>query len=309
MGLISRALDSADTYVKKFTNKGQELRDSDRVNLHDLKSVCLALGPYRNLTTLTASILFLHPNCQVLNHAGKRIFGDRKLDFLSDYSSEKFENFARYAIHISEGGERGNYGGSITHSHAFRDQSDIKDVWDELDLNLKKQEIHSLFWKESQRTANRIRNKNVDLDDIFHQNERLRFLLPVRNPMDSAMSNMKTGHVRHLKGVNKRSDIDQVLEAILDEFAWFAELQQQHPDRFLAYFAHEAGRESLKEIANFLDLDLNETWLGYTEGIFVIKSKYTHHKELIAHFRHMVNEKFALYPEFQEKLLGFVQDG
>lgn len=308
MGIMSRILDSADMFVKKFTKKGQDFQESSGVNLDNLKSVCLALGPYRNLTTLTASILFLHPNCQVLNHAGKRIFGDRKLDFLSDYSEEKFENFARYAIHISAGGERGNYGGSITHSHAFRDQSDIKDVWDELDLSLKKREIQCLFWKESQRTANRIRQKNVNLDTIFRQNDRLRFLLPVRNPMDSAMSNIKTGHVRHLEGVNTRSDIEHVLEAILDEFAWFANLQQSHPGRFHAYFAHEAGRDTLVEMAEFLKMEPDEVWLGYSEGTFVIKSNYNHPKELIALFRHMVSEKFESYPQFQEKLLGFVDE-
>jgi hypothetical protein len=69
----------------------------------------MTLGPYRNLTTLTASVLFLHPNCQVLNHAGNRIFGDEELDFIANYNNEIFEAFTRYAIYISQKGTRGDY--------------------------------------------------------------------------------------------------------------------------------------------------------------------------------------------------------
>ncbi len=308
MGVIDQILDGIDDLAKKFTKKGEDYRNSREVDIEQVRSVCLALGPYRNLTTLTASILFLHPHCQVLNHAGKRIFRDRKLDFISHYNQERFENFLKYAIHISEKGQRGNYGGSITHSHAFRDQSDIKNVWDEMDLELKKQQIHSLFWKESQRTANRIRKKKPDLDEIFQQNKQLRFLLPVRNPMDSAISNLNSGHVRHLNGVNKHSGLEEILNSILDEFRWFAEIQEQHPDRFFVFFAHEANRQTLIEMAGFLDLEPKDAWLGKAEGIFTIKSKYNHHRELGAQFRHMVEQKFDGYPDFRKKLLKFVNE-
>ena len=54
------------------------------VDPSQLRSVCLALGPYRNLTTLTAGILSLHPQCQVLNHAGVRLLPDPERNFLAD---------------------------------------------------------------------------------------------------------------------------------------------------------------------------------------------------------------------------------
>ncbi|MHB8529324.1 MAG: hypothetical protein ACYC8V_07420, partial [Caulobacteraceae bacterium] len=38
-----------------------------------VRRTAVILGPYRNLTTLTASVLALHPQCQVLNHASDRI--------------------------------------------------------------------------------------------------------------------------------------------------------------------------------------------------------------------------------------------
>src|SRR5690349_16380034 len=99
-----------------------ELASARSVTTDQIRSVCLFLGPYRNLTTLTASLLFLHPRCQVLNHAACRIFGDPRFDFLADYSERRFNDFMRYAIHASRGGRRGQFGGSITHSHAFDEQ-------------------------------------------------------------------------------------------------------------------------------------------------------------------------------------------
>ncbi|MEM7479491.1 MAG: hypothetical protein AAF483_31280, partial [Planctomycetota bacterium] len=79
------------------------MQDGDLVesltrDIGECQSVCLALGPYRNLTTLTAATLFLHPNCQVLNHAGSRIYGNTEVDFLADYSRERFDRFIQFAI-------------------------------------------------------------------------------------------------------------------------------------------------------------------------------------------------------------------
>jgi hypothetical protein len=102
--------------------------ESEKIDIASLKTVCMTLGPYRNLTALTAAVLFLHPNCQVLNHAGNRIFGDEKLDFISNYSNEIFEAFTRYAIYISQKGRRGDYGGSITLSHGYGDQFSMRNI-------------------------------------------------------------------------------------------------------------------------------------------------------------------------------------
>lgn len=82
--------------IKKFTKfvgdseiklaDGVDLFMSRSIDISACKSVCLAIGPTGNLTTLTAATLFLHPDCQVLNHGGTRIFGNKQIDFLSDYS-------------------------------------------------------------------------------------------------------------------------------------------------------------------------------------------------------------------------------
>src|SRR4029079_11065585 len=100
-------------------SKNRDIAAAQNLSIDDLRTVCLFLGPYRNLTTLTASILFLHPHCQVLNHAASRIFGDKRIDFLDGYDDEKFKTFVRYAIHASGSGGRGKIGGSLTPSPAI----------------------------------------------------------------------------------------------------------------------------------------------------------------------------------------------
>lgn len=65
-----------------------------RTDIQDVRAVCLALGPYRNLTTLTASVIALHPNCQVLNHGWSRVAGKGKLNFLTDYDASKTQGIS-----------------------------------------------------------------------------------------------------------------------------------------------------------------------------------------------------------------------
>jgi hypothetical protein len=286
--------------------KEEDILASKNTDVSKVRVVCLALGPYRNLTTLTASILFLHPNCQVLNHAGLRIFNDDRLDFLKGYSARKFENFLRYAIHISQAGQRGTYGGSITFSHAFDDEHAMKKVFETSGNRLLKEDARALFWKESLVTANHIRENATNLEGIFRENERLRFLLPVRNPIDCAFSNLKTGHVQYFRSVNERSTVEQVLEAILDEFAWFESLRAKSPGRFFTFFEHEFGTSTLEQLAIFLELPTDEGWVQNAMRAFEIKKHYEVSPALSAFYRQRVESKFAPYPEFKEKLLAFI---
>jgi len=126
--LIRKAI-SIKADLREAAKKEIEFLRARRVDMKDLRSVCLTLGPYRNLTTLTAGIIALHPNCQALNHAGQRIFNDKKLNFLLNYTDKKFDTFVRYAIYASGRGREGPYGGSVTYSHAFGNQHKLTDVW------------------------------------------------------------------------------------------------------------------------------------------------------------------------------------
>ena len=299
------------SFAKSVKRKYLNLTDHiDRItsrslDIKDCESVCLALGPYRNLTTLTAATLFLHPNCQVLNHAGNRIYGNRHVDFLSDYSEERLNHFIQFAIKISGKGRGGYVGGSITYSHAFHSNHEIKNEFAKTGLELKKKQIKCLFWKESLLTSNLIRENHVDLCRIFEKDDRLRFLMPIRNPLDCAISNLKTGHVDKFRGLNLDSSIFEVMQAVLDEIHWFAAQKENFPSRFFYYFEHSISREMLVNLATFLKLDPNEDWLSNAMSVMIAKSNYEHDSDLLSFYQEAVNDKFSRFPVLSEKLLNF----
>lgn len=284
-----------------------EIRASKHVDIQDVKSVCLTLGPYRNLTTLTATVLFLHPNCQVLNHAGKRVFGIKQVDFLMDYTKEKLNRFIQYAINLSGKGQRGSQGGSITYSHAFDSNHETKEIFAKTGSELVKKQIICLFWKESLRTSKLIRERHVDLASIFKSEDRLRFLLPIRHPLDCAVSNRNRPKYKKFPNLNKDSSIFDVVQAVLDEIFWFADLKEKFPDRFHYYYQHEISKEMLVNLAKFLQLDPSEEWITNALTVMKIKSGYNHNDELINFYRDYVFEKGSKFPELSKGLLLFIE--
>lgn len=283
-----------------------DLWTSQYLDIKDVESVCLALGPYRNLTTLTASVLFLHPDCQVLNHAGSRIFNNKKINFLSNFNKRKFNRFIQFAIKISGKGQRGGLGGSITYSHAFDSKYETKEKYIKTGLKLTKKKIKCLFWKESHSTSNLIHKQQVDLANIFEKDDRLRFLLPIRNPLDCATSNLKTGHVINFEGLNKNSSSFEVVQAVLDEIFWFAELKEKFPNRFFYYFENKISRNMLVNLAKFLQLNQNEAWIENALSIMKINSGYDHDSELLQFYRDYISSKDGRFPELSKDLLSFI---
>jgi hypothetical protein len=289
--------------------KFADLRKSAEIDVSQIRSVCLLLGPYRNLTTLTASILALHPNCQVLNHAGVRIIGDPRLDFLRSYTDKKFLDFMKFAVRISQGGSPGMYGGSILFSHAFGDGYPMRHLYSRRYRDsLVKEKIQSLFWKESLQISKHI-EAGSDLADIFTQNQMLRFMMPVRNPIDCALSNLSTGHIGFFPGLVRTSGVKEVITAILDEFAWFMGLRTAHPERFYYFFEHELADPKLLEIASYLGLEDDAVWRRDAQAAFVdrSRSKYAHDAELVKFYAGLVEQKFADHPHFRLGLLKFAQ--
>jgi hypothetical protein len=313
-----------DTLGKRI-KKEYDLWVSKSVATESVRTVCLALGPYRNLTTLTASLLFLHPRCQVLNHGGLRIFGDPRIDWIAHYDRATFERFLRYAVLISATGKRGDHGGSILHSHAFDARHRTRTIFERSGLGRVKTQIESLFWKESLRTSMHLRAHRVDLADLLAKEPRLRFLLPIRNPMDCARSNLATGHAHLYHGRAENLAVEEILDLILEEISWFKKAERTAPERFFHFFEYELGRETLSRLARFLRLtptaeqpsgstgdapeEGDESWLKNAAEACVLQSGYDHPDSLISHFRRRVEEKFSDFPAFADRLLRFAESG
>ena len=299
---ISRAVRSL---LWDHLEKERDMRLAANICTDSVQAVCLMLGPYRNLTTLTASVLYLHPCCQVLNHAGLRIFGDDRIDFLADFNEDRFQQFLQYSLQACERGRRGSYGGSIRHSHAVAERTEIRDAVARV---APKEQVTCLLWKESLRTSNHIRQCRSDLADMLARNGALRFMMPVRNPLDCAVSNIHKGHVRHFEGLNKNTNAETTLAAILDEFHWFRNLQKQFPERFFHFFAYDEPVRILRGVATFLHIEPSKSWLESGSLAFQVTSQYEHATELVSRYRKMVEVKFDGDPEFADGLLEFVDN-
>lgn len=282
-----------------------DIAASSVVDIDNCDTVCLVLGPYRNLTTLTAATLFLHPHCQVLNHGGVRILHHPKLDFLRDFSRERLDNFIRYAIWISAEGERGDFGGSIVLSHAFQSSHPLRSVFERAGGSSIKPQIKCLVWKESQRITNILRENQSDIVRMLESDERLRFLLPIRNPLDCAVSNLRTGHVEHFPHLNRQSSSMEVVQAILDQIRWFAMLRAEYPGRFFSFFEHEVSREMLRRMADFLRLQPSTVWLTDAMESMRLAAGYDHDAALVLSYHESVRERFSDFPEFAAGLCKF----
>jgi len=277
----------------------------------ELGSVCLFLGPYRNLTTLTSAMLFLHPHCQVMNHGSRRITDRRKLNFFMDYSERKFDKFCQYMIFASQRGMSGGYGGSIAYSHAFSHPEMKMTYTGRYGTSLLKDRIRCIAWKEPRFISNHIRDNNVDLKGIFRKNAKLRFLLPVRNPIDCAVSNHRVG--RAWKPIAERNGqeytVEYVLEKIMLEFKWFLDLRKEHPGRFFYFFQDELNKDMLVRLAGFLDLEPERRWIEDSLGCLKVKGGYDHKPEWVEAFERLQEVFLKDHPEFRARLAGMAPAG
>jgi hypothetical protein len=139
-------------------------------------------------------------------------------------------------------------------------------------------------------------------------NRQVRFLLPIRNPLDCAASNLRTGKANIFQNSHKHSEIEQVLKSILEEILWFKNLETRHPERFFYFFEHDFNEATIMRMANFLQLEPFGDWCADALEAFDVKSKYIHSTSLISFFRQRVKNQFSNYPDFAEKLLCFGKD-
>ncbi|MCP4693418.1 MAG: PqqD family peptide modification chaperone [Desulfobacterales bacterium] len=283
---------------------GSSEKDDAEQKTRGIRTVCLTLGPYRNLTTLTAGIVSLHPSCQVLNHGAIRILSDKRVNFLQDYSESKFHRFVRRVISMSREWRAGLHGGSILTSHAFFNHDIMKKSYrDRYGQTLLKKDVKCLFWKDSMQLSNFIKRKRPDLADIFARNDRLKFLTPIRNPMDCAISNYRHHVSRYLE--LEVFSLENILERSLKEIAWFLDRQDAHPGRFFCYFENEFDEHLLARLAEFLQIDADHQWIRDALACYRLKKPYTHSPELIDLYDRLIRSRFSGRPAILKKLAKF----
>ena len=271
-----------------------------------LRTVCLILGPYRNLTTLIASALSLHPECQVLNHAGPRLLSGRR-DFIERYSRRRLDRFCSAALEASTSGWRGDHGGSIKLSHAF-DRGDMQRLYEaRYGDRVIKDDVKVLVWKESEFVTNRIRAEPDRIDNLVSHAPRLRYLMPVRHPFDCAQSNIRTGHAKRIPGADP-TDVASVLVRIVEMIGWFGALVQKYPDRFYMFFQNDAPAAIADGLVRTLELSDDAEWREALNTVFTISGEqYEYPAELYEVFDDSVRQYLAALPDIAKRVSELVR--
>ncbi len=272
----------------------------------NVKSLCMLLGPNRNLTTLTASTLALHPHMQVLNNAGRR-FMPWAEPFLHDPTKAQYERVLRQAIYFSQGGRRGIYGGSIMHSHAF-DRSAMREPYlERFGQRVLKPDVRCLLWKSAARLTGFVREHDIDLGEVARRCAPIRFLMPIRNPLHSALSNMKTGHWKRIT-TERDAGPAEVVALLVETVGWFLDLRKQHPDKFFCYDEASFGTGTLKELAAFLGLEPDARWLEACAGLQVAGGHYDYPPGYLAAYEAALTTHLDRHPEMQARLRAYATD-
>jgi hypothetical protein len=266
-----------------------------------LKTVGLILGPYRNLTSLTAAVLSLHPHIQVLNHAGSRLL-TRRRNFIKRADAARLDRFVVAALGASTSGKRGSFGGSIQFSHAF-DREKVRETYRRRygDQTMK-DDVRCLVWKESGRVTTKLRESGNGIEQLTEASPKMRFLQPVRNPLDCMRSNLRTDHAKLVPGV-KNLNPEGVLDAIVENISWFAMSAEKHPERFFMFFEDDPVTTVIDGLIGVLELDDDDTWRRDAADVFVVSGKpYEHAPEMHGALRRSV-ERHVIDPQLAQRLL------
>lgn len=279
--------------------RAEELAAADRIG-----TVVLPLGPYGNLTTMTAALFAFHPNAVVLNHAADRVFGSR-FDPFDDLGPERWRTFKAGALRLLQHGRKSSYGGNVLFSHAFR-SGELRDLYAaRFGATLLKPRASTLFWKDSMRFTNRFLADRPGIDAFLAANDQTVFLLPVRNPMDCARSNLATGRSHHL--VAKRdAAFEPVLTRILEALRWFRIREREAPERFWSFTEAELADGFLDRFAAFCRLPYSASWREDAPRTILVLPRSQHAASSRDLYARLTAEFFADDPAMRARLERFL---
>ncbi len=259
-----------------------------------VRRVAVMLGPYRNLSTLTASVLALHPECQILNHAGERILRRRRFDFIASPEERTWRDFVAMALRASTGGRRGWYGGSILNAHAFASPELQHAYRSRFGANPLKANPRCLVWKESMKVQQRLMDNPAAFQAIITNHPQVVFIAPMRNPLDVVVSSMDPRHAA-LVWDTPSPTFAQSVELVMGAFAWVLERREHHPDRVFAFRQSDIGGDFFARLARAIGVTADTRWIEDAKRCFVVHERH-HSDEVRQVFQLEAAKALKLWP-------------
>jgi hypothetical protein len=279
-----------------------------------IERVALFVGPYRNLTTLSAAALALHPQIQVLNHAGERLLAQPELDFVASPDAETLRRFVAAGVEASAGGRRGDFGGSVTLSHAFDSETVRTAYAARYGTRALKDDARCFVWKESMRLQLRLMECPEGAGHLLERLPGVVLLAPFRHPLDVAVSSHATVHRSAAGGVNAQyrtmltgnpdADLRETLEGVLDAQRWVLEQRDRWPERIFFFTQWELGEDLVRRWARFLGVSEDPQFLEDATRCLVVKGARAYAPEVLDYYRQRATAKLAPWPEVLRQAIG-----
>lgn len=240
-----------------------------------MQTTAVYLGAHRSLTTISSAMMALHPEITILNHAYVRIFADSAHDFLRTPKPEVLDAFTRTAAEMALGGEQGQIGGHILHSHAFKADEALRQAYLDRYGWGAKPASKCLLWKDATFVTNHIGEHHLDVGAVARSLPSLRFIAMVRNPVDIVISSIRKGYSAALVGEAHKADFGKVFVQMLRRFDWFGRYAAAQPQQFRFVFQDELlDPTHLIRLCDFLGVSAPETWLEDIARLIRLRESY-----------------------------------
>jgi hypothetical protein len=264
---------------------------------------CLTLTAYRSLTTLTFATLGLHPHIQVMNHGFASVEASGALALFEAPDDAGLDRLARTLHRLSLGGTAGQEGGNIRFSHAFAfDHIAMRDAYATLNGDrLAKSPVRVVAWKEGSRLREHLIARGVDPIALAARFDRLRFVNPIRDPIDQACAlhgfHAEPG-LHPVPASLGTTDLPAIMRYVLRAAAEAYDAAQRRPDRFLCFTEREIGLALLRRLADFLEVEPSGAWLAAALSAFRVTRSYPRLPEPIRLLDRLLGEAYHDRPDF-----------
>jgi hypothetical protein len=151
----------------------------------------------------------------------------------------------------------------------------------------------------------RIRSSDSLIIELLDYAPKLRFILPIRNPLDCTISNLRTSHMEGSEDIAE--DRTRLLDRILEMISWAAALEVRHPDRFLTFFQDDTPEKVAGGLIRLLSLRDDPQWRDSVAAAFKIHpNPYVHGPEMYETFESGVESYFRSMPGVASRLKALV---
>jgi len=281
------------------------LSQSEQSVCNSIDRMVISLGPYRNLNRTMALLFGLHSEAIVLNNAVERLQLFEDIDVFNGQFDKKWQQFKEVAVRLSQGGQPGDYGGSIFRSGFMSPHSKALNLYlsrfksTKLKVNPK-----ILFWSDSMRLTNRSKVLDHVSKDYLSSKQNPIFILPVGNPIRCALQTVDTGFGFFLTGKHSNS-FESILTCVMDLYDVLFQKLEKKELNFFPLWEDNLSVETLKALCEFVSIEFSQEWAEQIIDVHQ-EENLSATDQNINYYHGLINDRFAGLTEIKAQFEAFL---